>query len=229
MPLAGRPVLWHVVSRLRAAQSVDSIVVATSVDSSDDAVSDACAAWRVPCVRGSLNDVLSRCRAALETSQANVIVRMPSDKPLLDPEMVDQLVNAHVTACADYTTNMGAGWPNDGLCPMGHEVEVASANALRRADAEATLPSDREHVMPYLYARGAGFTVQRVVTPNPLAPYNPRLNLDTPEDYAVISAVYDGVSAGPRGILEYEDVKHFLSLRPELTTANAHIQQRGYA
>jgi spore coat polysaccharide biosynthesis protein SpsF len=140
---------------------------------------------------------------------------------------VDALISEHLATGADYTTNMGAGWPGDGSCLDGAEIEVASAAALMNAHAAACTKADREHVMPYLYREDHGFLVRRMRTANPFAPLKPRLNLDTPEDYEVISAIYDGVRPVD-DLLPLAEVRDFLDRHPELIERNALIQQRGY-
>jgi spore coat polysaccharide biosynthesis protein SpsF len=226
LPLAGRPVLWHVIQRLRAATRVDDVVVATSTDSSDDAVASTCAEWGVRHVRGPLDDVLARFCIAIRATGADVVVRLPADKPLLDPVIVDTLVNEHLASRADYTTNMGPEWPRDQSTVEGLEAEVASGPALLNANDAPCTNSDREHVMPYLYRADHGYRVHRVTTPNPFGGIRPRLNLDAPEDYEVIKAIYDSV-APVNNVLPQADVREFLLAHPELVARNAAVAQRG--
>jgi spore coat polysaccharide biosynthesis protein SpsF len=227
LPLAGQPVLRHVIARLRAAHRVDDIVVATSVDDDDDVIADACASWNVRCVRGPLDDVLTRFCIAIEATKATSVVRVPADKPFLDPDTVDLLVDTHLSTGADYTSNMGPGWPSDHPCPFGLELEVASAAALLRANTAACTKADREHVMPYLYRADHGFKVVHIAASNPFAPLKPRLNLDTPEDYEVISAAYDAL-LGSQTIISLSQLRAFFASHPELVEHNAEIPQRGF-
>jgi len=227
LPLAGQPVLRHVIARLRAAHRIDDIIVATSVDADDDAIVEACAEWNVPCVRGPLDDVLTRFVVAIEATKATSIVRVPADKPFMDPNTVDLLVETHLAENADYTSNMGPGWPKDHPCPFGLELEVASASALLRANTATCTKADREHVMPYLYRADHGFKVVHIPASNPFHPLKPRLNLDTPEDYEVISAAYDAL-LGTQSIIPIPQLAAFFLANPDLVERNAEIPQRGF-
>jgi spore coat polysaccharide biosynthesis protein SpsF len=226
LPLAGRPVLARIIELLRLAQRVDDVIVATSDDPSDDAVRDFAKAAGVHCVRGPLEDVLARTILAVRAAHADAVVRMPGDKPLLVPSQVDVVLEHHLSHVSDYTTNMGPDWPNDSTSVIGHEVEVASAAALERAHREATEPGDRAHVMPYLYRAAHGFRVERVSVPDELAPLSPRLTLDTPEDYRVISAIYDALYR-PGRAFDGAELSEFLRSHPELLALNASVEQRG--
>jgi spore coat polysaccharide biosynthesis protein SpsF len=226
LPLAGRPVLERIVELLRLATSIGDVVVATSDDPSDDAVRDFAASVDVRCVRGPLEDVLGRTILAVRAAHADVVVRMPGDKPLLVPSQVDTVVRHHLSHQADYTTNMGPGWPHDATSVIGHEVEVASASALERAHREATEPGDRAHVMPYLYRAAHGFRVERVSVPDELAALSPRLTLDTDNDYRLISAIYDALHR-PGRAFDGAELAAFLRAHPELLALNAGVEQRG--
>lgn len=228
LPLAGRPVLGRIVELLRLARTVTEVVVATSDDASDDAILDFTAGAGIRSVRGPLHDVLARTLLAVRETRADAIVRMPGDKPLLAPELVDAVVEHHLARHSDYTTNMGPGWPKDATSVIGHEVEVASSSALERAHREATEPGDRAHVMPYLYRGPHGFHVERLSLPDPLAPLSPRLTLDTPEDYAVIAAIYDALYR-PGQAFDSSELAEFLRSRPDLLSKNHAIEQRGIA
>lgn len=226
LPLAGRPVLQRIIELLTLAARVSEVALATSDDRTDDAIFDFARSIGVRCVRGPLDDVLSRTLVAVRATRADVMVRMPGDKPLLVPAQVDAVVEHHVAREADYTTNMGPGWPNDATSVIGHEVEVASASALERADREASEPGDRAHVMPYLYRAAHGFRVERLAVADELAGLSPRLTLDTPEDYRLISAIYDALHR-PGQAFDGAELAAFLRAHPELLALNAAVAQRG--
>lgn len=223
LPLAGQSVLQRVIERVRAACSVEDVVVATSSEASDDALARACERLRTRCVRGPLDDVLQRFCLAIAATRATTIVRVPADKPFVEPSIIDMLVAAHLRTDVEYTSNIGPRWPNDPSVPIGLEVEVATAAALVRANGEDCTVAEREHVMPYLYRPGS--RTQFIATENPFAPLRPRLTLDTREDYEVISAIYDAL-AKPGAILELSDVKPFLEQHPEILARNAEVEQR---
>ena len=227
LPLAGHPVLWHVARRVTAATRIDHVVVATSTADEDTAIAEACTEWGIDHIRGPLDDVLGRFCLAIHETGAGVVVRVPADKPLVDIDAVDELVAAHLASGADYTTNMGAGWPADRSCPFGLELEVASAAALLNANASACTNADREHVMPYLYRADHGFRVHRVAARNPFAPMLPRLNLDTAEDYEVIRRIYEALASGDE-LISLSRVREYLAANPELALHNTSVEQRGW-
>lgn len=225
LPLAGRPVLWHILHRLADARSVDATTVATSDRPRDDVIARHAASWGADCFRGPEEDVLARYYLAAQAAGAGVIVRVPADKPLVDPFLVDEVVEAHLREGADYTTNMPAAWPQGMTFPFGLEVEVVGFGALARAHQEATAASDREHGLTYIYRHPEIFKITRVTTPPELASPEFRLALDTPEDYDVMQHVYTlwRESDGP---LDVREVLAYLTGHPDVAARNRHVVQR---
>jgi spore coat polysaccharide biosynthesis protein SpsF len=169
MDIAGRPLLEHMLARTMRARSVDSIVVATTTDPSDDVLEQFCLAKAVPCFRGSLLDVLDRMYLAASHFHADVITRLTADCPLIDPTIIDLTVAAFFgqplsldppaaplipdtesRITNDFATNrLPPPWKR--TLPIGLDVEVCSFDAMERAWKEADQIYQREHVMPYLY------------------------------------------------------------------------------
>lgn len=146
LPLAGEPMLVRLLERLRRVQRADGIVIATTTNASDDPIAALCAQQGVPCHRGSELDVLSRYADAARLHAADVVVRITSDCPLIDPALIDQLIAVYEEGDSDYVSNMlPPTWP------YGMAVEVFSATALAQAHAEATQDAEREHVTPFIY------------------------------------------------------------------------------
>jgi len=143
LPLAGRPVLDHVVRRTRTCQAVDEVWVATSTDASDDVIAQWCTEHRVPVYRGSLNDVLDRYYQAATLAQADAVVRITADCPALDPQIVEEVVEGFKAGGYEF-------YGLAGEFPDGLDCTVFAMTALARAWREATLPSEREHVGPYI-------------------------------------------------------------------------------
>ena len=227
LPLGGKPVLWHVVQRLRQARTVNTVTIATSTLSQDDAIAQAATAWDIPCYRGSEQDVLDRYYQAAKEAGAEVIVRLPADKPLLDPQVVDEVVTEHVRMHVDYTSNMSASFPKDMIIPFGLEVETVSFSSLERAWREAKAPSEREHVLPYIYQHPNIFKIHRVLKPiKPFTPL-PRLCLDTPEDYRVLRQIYDALWTEGQPPLNISAVFSYLRQHPDVVALDQGVQQRG--
>jgi spore coat polysaccharide biosynthesis protein SpsF len=179
----GRPMLRFLLDRLDTLD-VDELVVATSTEARDDAVAEIAAAAARPCVRGSEQDVLGRFVSALDAYPAQHVVRITADCPLSDPALIEAVVARHVETGADYTTNT---LPR--TFPKGLDVEVATADALRTAAAEAVTGPEREHVMPFLYRRPERFRLANLRNALPLG--SERWTVDTADDLAFVRAVCD--------------------------------------
>ena len=187
--LGGRPVLDWVVRRCRDAVLVDTVVVATTTEPSDDVIAAFCAHSDVPCFRGDVEDVLGRYRDAAEAFDLDVVVRVTSDCPLVDPVLLDDLVRVLLDAGADYVTNsMPMRWPH------GLEASAMTRDALERAAAEATRPPDREHVTLYLRANPDRFAVERLVY-DQVDAYDLRVTVDHPIDLDVVRGVVAALRA----------------------------------
>jgi spore coat polysaccharide biosynthesis protein SpsF len=176
-PLAGRPVLDHVVTRVMAAEHIDEVVVATSDLPGDDAIADHCAVRGWTCVRGSESDVLSRYAAATRATGAGIVVRVTSDCPLFSPRILDEMLAAFDPSEVDY---MSTNWPERSF-PVGLDCEVMRADALLDIAETATDPYDREHVTAHFYRNPDRFRLAGHRCAAPLADL--RITLDTAEDY----------------------------------------------
>jgi spore coat polysaccharide biosynthesis protein SpsF len=146
-PLLGLPMIVFMACRVRRAQRVDEVVVATSTDASDDPLAAVLAEHGIGCERGSLHDVLDRFRDAARARGATQVVRLTGDCPLMDADLVDRALALLDESGADYVSNTAPPTYPDGL-----DVEAFTMAALEDAWANAKLPSEREHVTPYLRA-----------------------------------------------------------------------------
>jgi spore coat polysaccharide biosynthesis protein SpsF len=217
-PLCGKPVLWHVVTRVMEAKTIDTVIVATTEKKEDDAIVDLCHEYKFPVLRGSENDVLDRYYQCASTFHADVIVRITSDCPLIDPCVVDLVVRDYLIGNFDYVTNT-----LEYTFPDGLDVEVFSFEALKTAWQHATLSSEREHVTPYIRNHGE-FRKKNVTAKNPYPSY--RLTLDFPEDYQLIKQIYEGLGC-TRFYLD--DINAYLKANPDLTLLNQrYTSNEGY-
>lgn len=217
--IAGRPMLGRVVERVRLASRLDRIGVATSTDPSDDPIAWYCAALGVDCFRGSLRDVLHRFHQAAAWMQASRIVRITADCPLIDPEIIDQVVDRHRSGSYDYTTNADPPSFPDGL-----DAEVFSSDALEEACHNASLSSDREHVTSYLRSHPDRFRLGVVTHETDLSAH--RWTVDTLDDLAFVRAIYHGM--GPFSF-RMQDICEMLQRYPSLRAINAgHRRNEGY-
>ncbi len=223
VPILGQPMLARQIERLRRARTLDKLVVATSDDASDDPLAAMCAAIGVPCHRGSLNDVLARFQGACAAfGPADHIVRLTGDCPLADPAVIDAVVRHHLASGADYTANaIQPTWP-DGL-----DVEVMRAAVLQRAFDEARLPSEREHVTPYIHKHPEWFRIEHVKGDRDLSTL--RWTVDEPADLAFVSEVYAALYP-ENPAFDTAAILGLIEQRPELTKLNGQfLRNEGYA
>ncbi len=150
LDIAGQPMLERVFRRASRAGAVDAVIIATSTDPSDDAVVEHCRSKNIPCERGSLYDVLDRFYQTSRNSRADMTVRLTADCPVIDPILIDAVVNTLKQFNFDFACNRLPP-PNQRTYPIGLDVEACTFKALERAWQESSEPYLREHVMPYLY------------------------------------------------------------------------------
>jgi spore coat polysaccharide biosynthesis protein SpsF len=160
LDIAGQPMLMRVLSRTGKARTLDGVVVATTLDSADDPIEQMCAQQGYPCYRGNPQDVLDRYYQAARIFDAEVIVRITGDCPVIDPDVIDATVGIFFseTQAAKETGATESGFAATRLpppwrrtLPIGLDVEVVSFASLERAWKEADQPFHREHVMPFFY------------------------------------------------------------------------------
>lgn len=219
LPLAGTPVLCHVVERTRHARNIDKIIVATSTEPSDDAIVQVCEERGYSFFRGSHDDVLERYFGAAGAYHVDTVVRLTCDNPLIDPDIVDEVIDAFQKEKCDYMSNV---LPGERTYPRGLDVEIFSFEALRKAQESAREAYEREHVTPYIHENKTGeFHIGKMVEAKALyARPQYRFALDYPEDYELISGLYERFYA-PGNIVSVQDVIAFLDQHPELAAINA--------
>lgn len=218
--LAGRPMLWHVVNRVRMARSLGKVVVATTDAAADDAIAQFCEREGISCFRGSEADVLDRFYRAAKANAADVVVRVTADCPLIDPSVIDKVVARFDRGDCDYASNIVRYTYPDGL-----DTEVFSFPALEQAWREAAKPSEREHVTPYL--RTEKFRIASVESEIPVSPDRYRWTVDHPQDLEFVRKVYAAFSGN--GNFGFREVFDLLKERPDLATIQAEtITNQGY-
>ena len=185
-PILGQPMILRQIERLRRAQRLTRILVATSEREDDDVLAGFCVGIGVEVFRGSLSDVLDRFHSALVAAgRPEHFLRLTADCPLTDPAVIDLCIARHLASGADYTHNSAGG-----TYPKGLDVEVCRTEVLDGVWWEATSSYDREHVTPFIYARPHRFRIEQVRRDPPL-PY--RWTVDTREDFAFAGDVYAGL------------------------------------
>lgn len=218
--VVGKPLLEYEIERLQQCRSLNKIVVATTVLPSDDAVVTLCDQLGVNVFRGSEEDVLSRYAQAAKIYQADVVVRVTADCPLIDPAVVDLVVQTYLESAGkyDYVSNT-----LERTYPRGLDVEVFSAKALQLAQANSVNKEEREHVTVYIYRRPQEFSVYQVKEGTDNS--NQRWTVDTPEDFQLIEKILQALYPDNRQF-SMQDVLGFLRENPQLMALNAHIEQK---
>ncbi|WRS26726.1 glycosyltransferase family protein [Oscillospiraceae bacterium MB08-C2-2] len=211
MNLEGKPLIVHLLERLSQCRHVGHILLATSDSPSDDPLAAQVEQAGFSCFRGSLDDVLARFYKAALTRPAQVIVRVCGDSPLLDPFIVDSAIEQYNRRVAAIVKTVGM--------PLGLGTEVFSFSALQEAFQKGDAPYHREHVTPYIYENFPTYT--HTLSPD-LSRY--RLVVDTPEDFALISAIYKALYKGKHDFY-LNELASLLEKRPELAEINREIQQ----
>ena len=215
--VGGEPMLAQVVGRCRRAETLDAVAVATTTRPEDDVLADFCAAQDWPYVRGSADDVLDRYVQTARRVGADVVVRVTSDCPLIEPEVIDRVVRMLGETGADYASNTLP--PR--TFPRGLDVEALTMGTLERAGREAGDPAEREHVTPYVYRHPELFRLEAVVNDGDHS--DDRWTVDTPEDLAFVRAVYAHFGPRPFG---WRDVLAALDVHPEWRDLNRHVPQK---
>ncbi len=224
LDIAGQPMLVQVVERTRRAKRLHGVVVATSTERDDDAIAALCAERGYPCFRGSLHDVLDRFYGAARMVDAQVIVRITADCPIIDRDVIDHTVSAFLDGNWDFAANrLPPPWHR--TYPIGLDVEICSFLALERAWKEAHQPHHREHVMPYLYEQEGRF---RVLLVNHDPDYGSlRWTVDTPEDLELVRQIYSRF--GGRNDFSWLEVLALFDREPDLANINALVKPKGYS
>ncbi|WP_261303487.1 glycosyltransferase family protein [Paenibacillus andongensis] len=221
MDLAGQPALIRLIERLRKSRYINDIVIATTINKSDDIVEDTAKEQKVLCYRGSEEDVLLRTLRAAEVTNTDLIIQITSDCPLMDAETIDVVIERMLeNPYLDFVTNQMFL-----TYPLGFGVEVFRTSLLKEIEQLTQDPADREHVSLYIYERPETFHLSNIEAPVYLRRPNFRLTLDTVEDYELIRKIYEELYPINKNFDLYQIV-NFLSKNTELLSINSTIQQR---
>jgi len=216
--LGGRPMIAYMVERVRQARSIDLVAVITSTDPSDDALAAAVEALDLPVFRGELDDVLNRYAGAADAFGADVVIRLTGDCPLVDPRVIDEVVETRARAGADYCSNVAPPTYADGL-----DVECFTRATLDRAQREARQKPEREHVTLWMRSDESGIAranVEALVDSSHL-----RLTVDYPDDLALVRRIVDQHGGG--SAFDQFDILRCLDADRTLSRINRHERNEG--
>ncbi len=222
--LAGQPVIARLINRLSKSKKIDGIWLATTTNPEDDSLIEWAKRNNINFYRGQVKDVLDRYYQAASLSNATVIVRITGDCPLIDPEIVDKVIEEFLNTNSDYVSNIKPPTFPDGL-----DVEVFSRAALNRAWQEAKLDSEREHVTPYLWKNANLFKLKNIANTPDLS--HLRWTLDMKEDWDFLNRVFTALEQSEHlsAMSNLKDILALIGKHPDWLALNSQYQRNeGY-
>ena len=219
MDLAGRPMLSQQLGRLRRCREADEIVVATTTSAADDAIVELCRREGVAWFRGSEDDVLGRYCAAATEFRADVVIRVTSDCPLIDPDVTDAVTRTLIATRADYAANV-----EPRTYPRGLDTEAMFHDVLVRCARMAASPPAREHVTHFIVRERPELFVREAVTAR-RDDSDLRWTVDEPEDLELVRRLYARLGLGESD-MSYVQIADFQRSVPELLRLNAAVAQK---
>lgn len=221
LPLLGKPMILRQLERLRRVRQIDKLVLATSNDPSDDPLAALCTKESIECFRGSLDDVLDRFYQAARAHQPDYVVRLTGDCPLADPEIIDDLISYFLDMGGDYASNC-----LEPTFPDGLDAEIVRFSCLETAWKEATLPSQREHVTPFIHQQPGRFRIGCTKSNTDLSEL--RWTVDEPVDFELVTRIYEALYP-QNPDFSTSDILTLLELNPRLRSMNVGIMRNeGY-
>ena len=234
--IAGQPMLQRVFIRTSRAAIVTETIFATTTDPSDDPVAEYCEFSGIPFTRGSLYDVLDRYYQTAKRAKANVVVRITADCPVIDPALIDDVVNTLLEGEYDFVCNrLPPPWHR--TYPIGLDVEACAFKVLEKAWKEANEPQHREHAMPYFYEgvelsaisrqlsvgiSPRGFRIALLNHTTDFGDY--RWTVDTPEDLEFMRRVYERFDG--HDDFTWKELLDLVHNEPQLMQINAGVKHK---
>lgn len=218
--IKGKSLLEHQIERIRKSKKIDQIIIATSVKESEQPIVTLCEKLSIPYFRGSEQDVLERYYETAKHYKVDVIIRLTSDCPIIDPTVIDAVVNKYLehALATSYVSNT-----IERSFPRGLDVEVFSFEALEKAHLTATLEAEREHVTAYMYTNQSDIKVANFK--GKIDYSNNRWTVDTSDDFKLIELIINELY-NPEEIFLLEDVIAVLMENPDWKKINNHVEQK---
>ncbi|MBO6205648.1 MAG: glycosyltransferase family protein [Lachnospiraceae bacterium] len=214
----GKPLIWHVVNRLRYAKLIDGIVVATTFNANDNLIEEWCKTECIECFRGSEEDVLNRYYCASVAYPSDIVVRITADDPFKEPEVIDNVITKLINENLDLVTN---NYPPS--YPEGLDCEAFTFKVLEDVEKNAQDAFEREHVTQYVYHNSDKFKIANVASDRQLSSY--RWTIDNQEDYEMVKAIYAKRKEGNTGILLMDEILEILEKNPSIPIINSQVKR----
>ncbi|PWB52450.1 MAG: hypothetical protein C3F06_07795 [Candidatus Methanoperedenaceae archaeon] len=220
LDLKGKTVLEQVIDRVRASRFIDDVIIATTIIKEDLKIVKLCADHGIRVYCGSENDVLERYYETARLFGADHIVRITSDCPMIDPSIIDDVIDLHLKEKADYTSNTLKE-----TYPDGQDVEIFTFMSLKNAWKNAKLTSEREHVTPYI-RNNPEFKLVNMECGEDMS--NKRWTLDNSEDYEFIKIIFENLY-DKNPLFSMEEIVKLINEKPEIERINENIDRNeGY-
>ncbi len=220
MEVAGKPILQHMIERLKRVPSLDGIVVATTDNKEDIPIVALAKSLKVGYYRGSEEDVLRRVLDAALAHEIDVIVETTGDCPLIDPALVHACIQGYLETDVDYLSNV-----LERTYPRGMDTQVFATEILLDVASRTDDPEDHEHVSIYIYRHPEIYSLKNMPGPPELTNPELGLTLDTLEDFELISSIF-GALYPKKPDFDLADILTLLRDNPELIKLNAHVKRK---
>ncbi len=223
LPLGDKSVLWHVVSRVKACKEINEVIVATTNLSADDKTVEECKKIGVNFFRGSSDNVLERYYLAANQAKAGTIIRITSDCPFIDPNLLTNMLKEYWLHNKNGKELVYLSNTIRRCFPRGFDIEIFSYKALEKAFQNAKSAHEQEHVTPYIYNNPDRFIIKQYPTEENNSDL--RVTLDTKEDWQVIKNIYENLIKTNTNF-NYKDVVHYLRQHKDIAAINANVEQK---
>ncbi len=217
LPILGKSLLNCMIERLKMIKYPAEIIIATSTEKADDAIETEAEKLKIYCYRGSLNNLLERHYQAVKPIEADIVVKIPSDCPLIDPKIIDEVFNYYFEneGRFDYVSNL-----HPATYPDGNDVEIMTIDCLQKTWLEASKPLELEHTTPYIWENPEKFSIGNMVIPKGMDySMSHRFTIDYLEDYEFVKRVFEELYSIKKDF-SYLDIIELLDSKPEIFQIN---------
>lgn len=218
--ILGRPVLELLIERLKKVKRLDEIVVATTINDTDQPINDLCDRLNVKYFRGSEEDVLKRVLDAAKSVSADLIVEITGDCPFVDPDIVNHCLDVFNEGEYDFVSNTISR-----TFPVGLDVRIFPVRVLEEVNSLTDNPIDHEHVSIYIYEHPERYRIRNIEAKGELFWPELGITLDTMEDYELITKIFEELYP-EKPYFSALDIVRLLREKPELTEINCHIRRK---